>query len=97
MQSEMAQQLLSEHPTQKRESDTFILIKNGQCFERTNAALEITKDLDGLWFILRAFKIVPSIVRDYFYKMLARNRYRLFGKRATCMVPTKEVRDRFLK
>jgi len=97
MQSEIAQELLLKHQARAEVGDdTFILIKNGQCFERTNAALEITKDLEGLWFIFRAFKIVPSVVRDYFYRVLARNRYKLFGKRAACMMPTKEVRDRFL-
>ncbi len=96
MQSEIAQQLILKHQTHEAGHDTFILIKNGNCFVRTNAALEITKDLDGFWFILRVFKIVPSVIRDFFYKTFARNRYTLFGKRAMCMVPTKEVRDRFL-
>ncbi len=95
MQSEIAQELL-KHQAHDVGNDTFILIKNGQCFQRTDAALEITRDLDGLWFILKAFKIVPSFVIDYFYRVFARNRYKLFGKRVTCMIPTKEVRDRFL-
>jgi len=96
MQSETAQELLLQHEVRIVGDDSFILIKNGRCFVRTNAALEITKDLDGFWFIFRAFKIVPAVVRDYFYWVLARNRYKLFGKRDTCMVPNTEVLDRFL-
>jgi predicted DCC family thiol-disulfide oxidoreductase YuxK len=94
-QSKIAQDLLLRHQVPEVGYDAFVLIKNGQSFLRTNAAFEITKDLDGFWFI-GAFKIVPAVVRDYFYRILARNRYTLFGKRATCMMPKKEVRDRFL-
>jgi predicted DCC family thiol-disulfide oxidoreductase YuxK len=94
-QSKEAQELLLKYQIPEAGYDSFVLIKNGQLFLRTNAALEITKDLDGFWFI-GAFKIVPAVVRDYFYRILARNRYTLFGKRAACTVPKKEVRDRFL-
>jgi predicted DCC family thiol-disulfide oxidoreductase YuxK len=96
MQSKEAQELLQKYQIPEAGYDSFVLIKNGQPFLRTNAALEITKDLDGFWFMFRAFKIVPAVVRDYFYRILARNRYTLFGKRAACMMPKKEVRDRFL-
>ena len=95
-QSKIAQELLSKYHIPEAGYDSFVLIKNGQPFLRTNAALEITKDLDGFWFVFRAFKIVPAAVRDYFYRILARNRYTLFGKRAACTVPKKEMRDRFL-
>lgn len=96
MQSEIAQELISRYQIYEVGYDTFLLIKNDRCYLRTNAALEITKDLDGFWFMFRAFKIVPSIIRDYFYRLFARNRYKLFGKRTVCTVPSKEVRDRFL-
>ncbi len=96
LQSEAAQQLMLEHLVQEEAVDTFILIKNGQYFVRTNAALEIVKDLDGYWFILRVFKLIPAVVRDFFYDLLAKYRYKLFGKKEHCMVPNKEIRDRFL-
>lgn len=96
MQSEIAKELISKHQVHEVGYDTFLLIKNDRCYLRTNAALEITKGLDGLWFMFRAFKIVPSSIRDYFYRLFARNRYILFGKRTVCIVPSKEVRDRFL-
>jgi len=96
MQSEIAQELMTKHQIKELSDDTFILIKNGQCFVRTDAALEITKDLDGFWYVFRAFKILPPVIRDYFYRLLARNRYKLFGKQTECMIPTADVRDRFL-
>ena len=76
--------------------DTFLLIKNDQCFVFSGAALEIAKDLTGMWYLFNVFKIIPSPIRDFFYKLFARNRYALFGKKETCMVPTKEVRSRFV-
>ena len=96
MQSERAQELILKHKVHDVGYDTFLLIKNEQCFVRTNAAFEITKDLDGPWFIFRAFRIFPCFFRDFVYRIFARNRYNIFGKRATCMIPAREVHDKFL-
>lgn len=96
LQTEIAQRLMLEYQIKEETSDTFVLIKDGRYFVRTDAALEIIKDLGRLWFVLQIFKIVPVVVRDYFYNLLAKNRYKLFGKQEHCMMPSKEVRDRFL-
>lgn len=96
IQSEVAQSLILNQQINGVDKDTVLLIKNGDYFVRTNAALEITKDLDGFWFVFRVFKIVPKVVRDYCYRIFARNRYTWFGKKDVCMVPTADVRDRFL-
>lgn len=96
LQSEVAQELMAQHQIQALAEDSFILIKDDQCFLRTDAALEITKELDGFWCVLRVFKFLPRVIRDYFYRLLARNRYRLFGQQTECMIPTADVRDRFL-
>ena len=96
MQSQYAQNLLKQHHLDNFDGDSVLLIKAGACYLRTNAALEIAKDLDGLWFMFNILKIIPSAVRDFFYNLLAHNRYRLFGQRNHCMVPTDEVRKRFI-
>ena len=96
MQTELAHELMQKHQISNVGIDTFLLIKNGQCFVFSNAALEISKDLTGFWCMFRIFKFVPSTIRDFFYKMFARNRYTLFGKQEICMVPTQEVRARFV-
>lgn len=96
VQSDIARKLMLKHQVHEVGNDTFIFIKEDQCFLRTSAALEIVKDLDGPWFIFRMFTIVPPFIRDYFYNLLAKNRYRLFGKRSACMVPSQEIRNRFL-
>lgn len=97
MQSKSAQDLITKYNVKNVDFDTFLLIKNDKCYYRTDAALEITKDLSGLWFLFRIFKILPEGFRDYFYRILARNRYNLFGKSDSCMIPTPEVKRKFLE
>ena len=97
MQSEIGQELIQKYGAKMVGVDTFLLIKNGQCYGRTDAALEITRDLSGFWYLSRVLKILPRPIRDYFYSLFARNRYALFGRRDACMVPGANVRDRFIE
>jgi predicted DCC family thiol-disulfide oxidoreductase YuxK len=97
MQSDIAQKLMETHADAELGSDTILLIKDGVCYVRTDAALEIAKDLSGLWFLFRVFKVVPRAVRDYIYRVFSRHRYSLFGKRESCMIPTADIRSRFLE
>ena len=75
MQSVAGQQLIDDFGATMVGVDTFLLIKNGKCYERTDAALEIAKDLTGFWYLVDVFRILPKPVRDYCYSLLARNRY----------------------
>ena len=97
MQSEIGKELINKHGAELVGEDTFLLIKNGQCYERTDAAFEITRDLAGLWHMFRILRVLPRSFRDYFYKLFARNRYKLFGRREQCMIPTPDVRKRFIE
>jgi predicted DCC family thiol-disulfide oxidoreductase YuxK len=97
MQSETGAKLIDVHNAQSVGHDTFLLIKSGTLYYRTDAALEIARDLTGLWFIFLFFKIVPAAFRDYFYRAFARNRYALFGKKEVCMIPTESIKRRFLE
>jgi len=96
MQSPAAQKLIADHNVDNAGFDTFILIKNNECFYRTNAAIEIAQELSGAWYLFKVFKILPRAFRDYFYRLFARNRYSVFGKSKTCMIPTKELKNKFL-
>jgi len=96
IQSELAHELMKKHSVTSFGIETVLLIKNDQCFVFSDAALEITKDLTGLWFILTIFRLVPKPLRDAVYKLFARKRYKLFGRKNTCMVPSKEQRSRFV-
>lgn len=75
---------------------TFLLVENGEFLDRSEAALALTRHLKAPWRWLRCLKVVPRPVRDAVYKLIARNRYRVFGRRAACMVPDAHVQARFL-
>ena len=96
MQSDLASELMEQHQIDTLGLDTLILIKGGQCYIFSTAALEITKGLTGFWYLFNLFKLVPAPIRDYCYRVFARNRYALFGRQEACMVPTAEVRQRFV-
>ncbi len=96
MQSDLAKELMEKHQIFNVGIDTFLLIKDGQCFIFSSAALEIAKDLTGFWYLFNILKLIPAPVRDFFYKLFARNRYKLFGRKEHCMVPTTAIRSRFV-
>ena len=96
MQSELARELTVRFNVPNVGVDTFLLIKNDRCYVFSDAALEISRNLTGLWFLFNVFKIVPRPFRDAAYKLFARNRYKLFGRTEACMVPSDEVRSRFV-
>ncbi len=96
MQGPTAQKLIAHYQAENVGFDTFLLIKNDEIYYRTNAAIEIAQDLSGAWYLLKAFKIIPGPIRDYFYRLFARNRYHIFGKAAACRVPTEDLKHKFL-
>ncbi|HMN06076.1 MAG TPA: DCC1-like thiol-disulfide oxidoreductase family protein [Flavobacteriales bacterium] len=93
LQSAAAHQLLGREAST---SSTFIYWRKGRPLERSTAALNVARDLSGAWPMAYAFMVVPRFLRDPVYDLVARKRYRWFGKRATCMVPTPEISARFL-
>ncbi len=76
--------------------DTIILSEDGQVYDRSTAALKIARCLDGLWPLMYVFIVVPRPLRDMVYRYIARNRYKWFGREEQCLVPTPEIRGRFL-
>jgi predicted DCC family thiol-disulfide oxidoreductase YuxK len=94
LQSEIAQKLVGDKTKSMPES--VILIESGHTYDRSSAALRIAKKLDGFWPVLYIFTIVPKPIRDAIYNLIGRNRYKWFGKTEACMIPTPEVRSRFL-
>ena len=96
LQMETGQALLAEHHIDNVETDSVILIENERAYTHSSAALRIASKLDGVWSWLYFFIVVPRPIRDFFYKLFARYRYRLFGKKDACMMPTPEIREKFL-
>ena len=76
--------------------DSLVLIEDGRVFLHSSAALRNVRALGFPWSIGYALIIVPAPIRDWFYKLFAKYRYRLFGKKDLCMVPTPDIRERFL-
>jgi len=96
MQSEIAQDLITSHEISNVGIDTFLLIKDGRSYIWTNAAIEIAVELDGFWYLFKFFRLVPRPVRDFLYRMFARNRYKLFGQSEQCLIPNKATINRFV-
>lgn len=76
--------------------DSVILIEDGQAYTHSSGALRIVRRLGIPWSLMYAFIIVPAPIRDYFYRLFAKYRYRMFGRKDQCMLPSPEVRARFL-
>jgi predicted DCC family thiol-disulfide oxidoreductase YuxK len=77
-------------------ADTVVLIEDGRSYVKSTAALRLLRCMSGLWPVLYALIIVPLPLRDRVYDWVARNRYRWFGKQSSCLMPTPEIRERFL-
>ena len=76
--------------------DSIILIEDGRAYLHSSAALRVARALGGIWSLGYAGVIIPPPIRDWFYKWFARNRYRWFGKQDACMIPTPDVKARFV-
>lgn len=76
---------------------TIVLYANGKLYTESDAAIHIAAQLGGAWSIFKFFLIVPKFLRDGIYKLVSKNRYKWFGKRNTCRLPTAEERHRFLE
>ena len=76
--------------------DSVILVEDGKAYTHSTGALRIVRKLGAPWSWLYAFIVVPTPIRDWFYRLFARYRYRVFGRKDQCMLPTPEVRARFL-
>lgn len=96
LQSDVGKQFSSKLGIDPTSLQTIILIKGEKHFLKSDAALEITRGLSGLWPLLYALKVIPRFIRNPVYDWVSRNRYRWFGKREMCWLPTDKWKSRFL-
>jgi predicted DCC family thiol-disulfide oxidoreductase YuxK len=96
LQCDFAQSLMAKHDVSDLVQDTFILIKDDKCYMRSDAALEISRSFSGGYRWLRIFKIVPSALRDACYRLIARHRYKIFGKAEECLMPNDDIKSKFI-
>jgi len=96
LQSEAAQSLLKPHTLSTTDLDSVLLLASGKIFIKSDAILQVCSELGGYYNLVNTLRIVPKFMRDSLYDWVARNRYGWFGKRETCLVPTEELKNRFL-
>lgn len=96
LQSNLGQSLLKEHNISGVDFESIVLIEESKSFQRSTAALEIARKLDGSWPLFYAFIIVPRFIRDWIYDLVSKNRYRMFGRQDQCMIPTPALKSRFV-
>ena len=76
--------------------ETFLLLENGIVYQKSTADLRVSRYLPGAWPLLYGFIVIPRFLRDGIYDLIARNRYRWFGRKDACMIPDAGVRGRFV-
>lgn len=96
LQSEVSAELLLKFNIDPYKTDSVVYLTRGKVYLKSSAVLHLLKDIGGGWKILYGLIIIPPFIRDFFYDLIAKNRYRLFGRKDHCMVPSAEVKVKFL-
>jgi predicted DCC family thiol-disulfide oxidoreductase YuxK len=96
LQSDKGRLFLRQYNYPENNLNSFIFIEEGKLYTRSTAALKVSRYLKGLWPVCYGLIIVPKFIRDGIYNWIAKNRYKWFGKKEQCMIPSPEVRKRFL-
>lgn len=96
IQSGGGKKMLESFGLNAEDVQTVVYIKNNNVFFKSVAVLEILTDLGGFWKLFAIFKLIPRIVNDLFYSLIVRSRYKVFGKRESCITPSPKNQKRFL-
>ena len=96
LQSEFGQKLMKHFGLPVDQFHSFILFEDGKIYTRSSGALRVAKKLKGLWPLLYGFIIIPPFLRNAVYNFIARNRYKWFGKKEECWIPTPELKALFI-
>lgn len=97
VQSNTGSRMLHELGFDPANAETFVLIEDGKAYLRSTAALRVARHLRWPWRALVVLRIIPRPLRDWAYRLVATHRYRWFGRKDSCMIPTPEVRRRFVQ
>lgn len=96
LQSDKGKELLTNFNLSHHDFDSFILISGSEIKKKSLAVFEITRTLGGCISLINIFSFLPSFLTDFVYNLIARHRYKIFGKRNSCRIPTEEERNKFL-
>jgi len=97
LQSDYGKEILQCFNLPADNFNSFILLKNGNIYTKSTAALMVAKDLKGAVKFLYALIIIPPFIRDFVYSIIAKNRYQWFGKKEACWVPTVQLKKLFIE
>ncbi len=97
LQSNFGQSTLVELGKDPTHFDSILFLHQGKVYERSGAVLRIMGRIGGIWSLAVCFLVAPAFLRDACYNLIARNRYRFFGKSDTCRIPTPEEAERFME
>ncbi|MCK0158198.1 thiol-disulfide oxidoreductase DCC family protein [Cellulophaga sp. F20128] len=97
LQGDTGQKFISDRNIDTTQVDSIILIEPGVAYyTKAEAALKIGKHFGGIWQLLWIFEQLPSSFNDFIYDYIAKNRYKWYGKKEACMIPTPELKAKFL-
>ncbi len=96
LQDSLSKEILSDFDVDPNYLDSLVLLEENQIYYRSTAALKIAKQLSGITSLLYPFIFIPKLIRDPIYDWIGKNRYRWFGKKSTCRLPTPEEKAKFL-
>ncbi|WP_436911476.1 thiol-disulfide oxidoreductase DCC family protein [Halosimplex marinum] len=97
LQSAAAERLLADVGFEGYDFDTFVLVDGDDYYTKSEAALRVASELEFPWSLAGALRVVPRPLRDAVYDTVASHRYAVFGRKAQCMVPSPEIRERFIE
>lgn len=95
LQSDAGKRLLKEYNIPE-ETESAVLIYNDKSYLKSSTGLHVLYHLGGIYSLAFILIIVPAYIRDFYYDLIARNRYKWWGKRDACMIPSDDVKERFL-
>ncbi len=96
LQSEKGQKFLNKFGMDQNDFDSVVLVVENKFYSKSSAALKIVKEFPFLWKALYIFIIIPAPLRNFFYDLVAKNRYNWFGKKDSCRMPSPELKNKFL-
>ena len=96
IQSDIGRTIFQKYGMDPADLQTFVFISDNQIFLRSSAAIAVISRFGGAWRMCAIFWLIPRFVRDAVYSAIAKNRYRWFGRKETCMIPTPGIEKRFL-
>ena len=97
LQSNISKIILQKKAIKDDEMNSVIVLINDEIYTKSTAAILLLVELGGFWKCVYLFYFIPKFIRDFFYNIIAKNRYKVFGKKNSCLIPSKELAVRFIQ